>query len=82
MSLSREELSMLMDCAGGSVSQIELGVIPGYLDDNSVVVIAPPHAQLMVNHYASLTDEQLSSVKSMDQLFTHLVDANREIRRD
>lgn len=82
MSLDKAELSMLMDCADGVLSQIDLGVIPGYLDDDSAVVIAPLHAQLLVDHYASLTDDELSRVESIDQLFTHLVDANRDIRRD
>ena len=77
--LSRPDLEVLLDCIDGFRPEFNLGVVAGYLADNSPVVIARPHAQLMLEHYASLADCELAEVGDLKQLFEHLVKKNRAI---
>lgn len=74
--LSRPDLEVLWDCVDGFRQELNLGVVAGYLADNSPVVIARPHAQLMLEHYASLADPELEEVGDLKQLFEHLVKKN------
>lgn len=78
--LNSAELAKLLDCVDGIVPFLELGVIEGYLKDNSSVIITPLHAKLMVDHYANLQDGELSGVGNLAQLFVHLVSRNCKLR--